>query len=87
MSNVKPTRGEIEDLWTEGARAIEDMAELAERLDYRGKQLMLPNRTYLTSITTMMEDNPGLVEAMYAWIADNLADEDRDEDEDDECDE
>jgi len=86
MSNDKPTRGEIEGLWTEGARAVEDMAELAERLDYRGKQLMLPNRAHLTSITTMMEDNPGLVEAMYDWIADNLADEDRDE-EDDECDE
>ncbi len=85
MSNVKPTRSEVENLRTEGARATEDLAHLAERLGYKGSQLMLPNRTYLTSITAMMEDNSGLVEAMYAWIADNLADEDRVED--DECDE
>lgn len=84
MSNDNPTRNEIEDLQTEGTRAIEDMAELAERLGYVGQQLTLPNRAHLTSITNMMEDNPGLVEAMYAWIADNLADEDPDEDEGDE---
>lgn len=67
----KLTVESIQSLPTEGPRAVEALAKLCEKLGYKGNQLLLPNGAAVTSITDFMEDNPGAVEALLTWIADN----------------
>jgi hypothetical protein len=87
------TRREIEDLHTEGGRGVEDLAKMAEELGYRGawQQLMLGNGTAVSSITNMLEDNPGMIRAIYDFVLENdhlydlAPEEDEEEDEEKEA--
>ena len=64
------SRKEFNNLRTEGPKAIEDLAKLAEELGYNSRiaQLQLNNGSFVSHITDMLEDNPGLIVAIYRWI-------------------
>ena len=67
------TRTEIKNLRTEGSRGLQDLAKLAEALGCGGSfgQLQLNNGCFVSSITTMLEDNPGMIEAIYSFVLDH----------------
>ena len=83
---------EIESLHTEGSRAIEDLAKMAEGLGYGEGfgQMQLNNSCYVSSLLDMLQDNPGMVEAMHQFVLDHessydeLVDEEDDPEEDEE---
>ena len=85
---IDMTRREFEDLHTEGSRAVEDLALLSSRMGYRPfcEQLTLNNGKSVSHILEMLEDNPGMVEAMYNWVLDkyDFQEEDEEENEDEE---
>ena len=64
---------EIQDLRTTGRRGVEDLAKLAEALNYGQGfgQMQLNNSCYVSSLTDMLEDNPGMIEAIYNFVIDN----------------
>jgi hypothetical protein len=82
------TKNEIEYLSTEGTRAVEDLAKMANALGYRSRfsHLQLNNGCFVSDILNMLEDNPGMVEAMYQFILDhadsyNIEDNETEDDE------
>lgn len=61
----------------DNAVGFDDMCEISEEMGYKrgfGDQLACPNGAYVSSFMDMMEDNPGMVEAMCEWIRDNFDD-------------
>lgn len=74
---------------TEGNKGVRNLCRLANLLGYQ-------DRTYFGQVAgacygdliLLLEDNPGLVEAMHEWLQDNLDEEEDPEDEEepkDEC--
>jgi hypothetical protein len=57
------TRDDIENLQTEGTSGLVDLDRLAKALGY--------NNRYQTPIEEMLEDNPGMIEALYNYVLDN----------------
>ncbi len=76
-------RKEIEDI---RLRRSEDLCRLVEELDYRHdpKQLQNNNGSYVSSLLHFFDDNPGAMEAVQEWIADNHAEEYEEEEEEEE---
>ena len=67
------TTDEISRLRTEGEPAVEILADLVEKLGYKGRQLQFRNGAYVDSLTDFLADNPGCMEAIYTWISDNAS--------------
>ena len=68
------TRKEIERLSTEGSKGLQDLAKMANALGYGESvcaQLQLDNGCFVSDITNMLEDNPGMIEALYEFILDH----------------
>lgn len=80
-----------ESLPSEGERGFTTLCGLARHLGYDTypQQLYNNDGTTVSSLINMLQDNPGMIEAMYKWVAKNYS---RDElekgekDEDEECD-
>ena len=66
-------------------RRSEDLCLLVEELGYRQdpKQLQNNNGAYVSSLLHFFDDNPGAVDALREWIADNYSEEDEESDESD----
>lgn len=64
---------EVERLHTAGHKGLEDLARLADALGYNTEpqQLLFNNGCSVSGILNMLEDNPGMIEAMYNFILDN----------------
>ena len=62
-------------------RGSEDLCVLVEKLDYRQdpKQLQNNNGSFVSSLLHFFDDNPGALEALQEWIADNCAQDEGDE--------
>lgn len=66
---------------TDGSRAIEDLARLAELMGYKQSgqfainQMQLNNGHYVSSILNFFEDNSGAIEAIHEWIREQYATE------------
>jgi hypothetical protein len=58
-------------------RRSEDLCKLVEELDYRKdpKQLQCNNGAYVSSLLHFFDDNPGAMEAVREWAADNHSEE------------
>jgi hypothetical protein len=67
----KLTQLDLVQMPTEGSQAVENFAKICEKLGYKGRQLLFSNGAAVTSITDFLEDNPGCLETMYTWIAEN----------------
>jgi len=67
-------------------RKSEDICKLIEELGYNDqpRQLQCSNGAHVSSLLHFLDDNPGLMEVMVEWIADNHAEEDNEECEEDE---
>ena len=79
---------DVENLHTEGERGTEDLARLAAGLGYDTppQQLLFDNGCSVSGILNMLEDNPGMICAIYEFVQDNedcyqWSDEDEEEDE------
>jgi hypothetical protein len=64
---------EVEDLRTEGESGVEDLAKMARALGYKGAcdQLQLNNGAFVSDIIALLEDNPGIVSAIYDFVIDH----------------
>jgi hypothetical protein len=79
-------RSEVEDLRTEGSRGVEELARFARELGYdtAPQQLILSNGCSASGILNMLEDNPGMIRAIYEFALDNDDAYEWEEEEDDE---
>lgn len=72
-------------------RGSEDLCLIAEELGYKStgrfaiNQLQCNNGAFVSSLLSMLDDNPGLMENIQEWLSDNHPDVNDDEDE--ECEE
>ena len=63
---------EIHNLRTEGSDGIESLAFLANGLGYNSNYgYRVGNNNYISQIQEMLEDNPGMVEAIIGFVVDN----------------
>ena len=55
---------------TEGRKGVENICQLARALGYRDPQYFgqLSQRAAIGDLICMLEDNPGMLEAMFEWI-------------------
>jgi hypothetical protein len=69
-------------------RRSDDLCLLVEEIGYRQdpKQLQNNNGSFVSSLLHFFDDNPGALEAVTEWIADNYAEEDEEEIEEEESD-
>ncbi len=63
----------VDDLFNEGSRGIQDLCYLSEAIGYKDKypQLVLNNGSAVSSLVNFLQDNPGAIQAIYDWVEDN----------------
>lgn len=66
-------KSEVEDLRTEGTRGVEELGRFAKELgyDHEPQQLLMRNGCSVSGILNMLEDNPGMIKAIYEFALDN----------------
>lgn len=62
-------------------RRSADLCRLVEEIGYRQPPHQLQNNdgSYVSSLLHFFDDNPGAMECLVEWVADNHAEEDEDE--------
>lgn len=84
------TRSDVEKL---RVHRSEDLCLLAEMFGYRSKgryainQLQCNNGSFVSSLLSMLDDNPDLMETMKDWVMENLEMDEEEEEDEDECEE
>ena len=55
---------------TEGRKGVENICQLARALGYRDPQYFgqLSSKAAIGDLVCMLEDNPGMLEAMFEWV-------------------
>ena len=81
---------DIENLPTEGERGVRGLCKLAKELGYKDHlyRMQLSADECVGDLLEMLEDNPGMIEAIHTYVLDNQniydLDDDDDDDDDDE---